>query len=277
MAMNNKIIAIVAVIFLVAAGGIAAFFIMNGGEKKSDSSTAVDAVTVDVNSGTVAYSEDIQSAIEQIKNSDKNALDIVIADSVSTESATEATVDKSIVTGLSDANASLVLTTKTGSVTLDKDTLAGLGDKDLTVNIGVITDTSEVESLLGSAYTDSVSAVVTVDLTTDAAVHALDGKATITIPYTLKSGESSDNLNIWYKESEDVVVSYPATYADGKATFTVDHFSKFFIAFGERPNPFAEYADQCKTLKSAGLKVLGNVDGNNVIDEDDATLMGNLV
>ena len=277
MAMNNKILVIAAVIVLVAAAGVGAFYIMKDGDKKGNSSVPVDAVSVDVNSGTIAYNEDMQSAIEQIKNSDKNALDIVVADSVSTESSTQATIDKSIVTGLSEANASLMLTTKTGTVTLYKDTLVGLGNKDLTVEIGVVTDTSEVESLLGSAYTDSVSAVVTVDLTTDAAVHALDGKATITIPYTLKSGESSDNLNIWYKESEDVVVSYPATYADGKATFTVDHFSKFFIAFGERPNPFAEYADQCKTLKSAGLKVLGNVDGNNVIDDDDATLMGNLV
>jgi hypothetical protein len=277
MAMNNKLLAVVAVIIVVAAAGIGAFFLLKDDDKKESSSAATDAVSVDVDSGTIAYNDDMKAAIEQIKNSEKNALDIVVADSVSTESSTQATIDKSIVSGLSEANASLVLTTKTGTVTLDKDTLAGLGDKDLTIDVGVITDTSEVETLLGSAYTESVSAIVTVDLATDAAVHELGGKATITIPYTLKDGESADNLNIWYKESEDVVVSYPATYADGKATFTVDHFSKFFIAFGERPNPFAEYADQCKTLKSAGLKVLGNVDGNNVIDSEDATLLENLV
>lgn len=52
---------------------------------------------------------------------------------------------------------------------------------------------------------------------------------TITLPYTLETGEDVDNIAIWFIEDSGEVVSIKATYNNGFVTFTTNHFSYYTI------------------------------------------------
>lgn len=56
-----------------------------------------------------------------------------------------------------------------------------------------------------------------------------DGKATITLPYILRSGESSDDLVIYYISEGKVVQKIPCSYSNGYVTFQTNHFSDYAI------------------------------------------------
>ena len=56
-----------------------------------------------------------------------------------------------------------------------------------------------------------------------------DGKATITLPYILRSGESPDDLTIYYISEGKVVEKIPCSYSNGYVTFQTNHFSDYAI------------------------------------------------
>lgn len=57
------------------------------------------------------------------------------------------------------------------------------------------------------------------------------GAVTVTLPYTLKDGESADKVTVWYLASDGEMTEIPCTYdvATGLATFTVTHFSLYVV------------------------------------------------
>ena len=62
--------------------------------------------------------------------------------------------------------------------------------------------------------------------------HQFGTKVTVKLAYTLKAGQSADNLFVYYVNTENGdIEKYDAIYADGFITFETDHFS--FWAVGE--------------------------------------------
>ncbi len=62
--------------------------------------------------------------------------------------------------------------------------------------------------------------------------HQFGTKVTVKLAYTLKAGQSADNLFVYYVNTESgQLEKYDVTYADGFITFETDHFS--FWAVGE--------------------------------------------
>ena len=57
------------------------------------------------------------------------------------------------------------------------------------------------------------------------------GSATISLPYTLKEGESEGDVNTWYLAGDGTMTQIPCTYdqATGLATFSVKHFSLYLV------------------------------------------------
>ena len=62
------------------------------------------------------------------------------------------------------------------------------------------------------------------------AVHQIGEKVKVRIAYTLKDGESADNLYVYYVDTETgKMVKFDATYADGYVEFETEHFSYWAI------------------------------------------------
>ena len=64
--------------------------------------------------------------------------------------------------------------------------------------------------------------------------HFGNGVITLTVPYTLKEGESADGaFHVAYvNEAGEVSTTYPAVYADGYLTFSTDHLSTYAVKSG---------------------------------------------
>ncbi|MBO5599673.1 MAG: hypothetical protein J5897_01365 [Candidatus Methanomethylophilus sp.] len=54
------------------------------------------------------------------------------------------------------------------------------------------------------------------------------GKATVSVDFTPRSGQDESNIMLYYVDG-DKITEVPSTYADGKLTFTTNHFSTYAI------------------------------------------------
>lgn len=57
------------------------------------------------------------------------------------------------------------------------------------------------------------------------------GKASVTVSYALKSGQSANGIVVWYVADNGDKSEVPTTYADKTVLFTVEHFSNYVIAY----------------------------------------------
>ncbi len=67
------------------------------------------------------------------------------------------------------------------------------------------------------------------------------GAVTVTLPYTLKDGESANDVTVWYLANDGTMTEIPCTYdpATKLATFTVTHFSLYVVGVPWN-NPFTD-------------------------------------
>jgi hypothetical protein len=66
-----------------------------------------------------------------------------------------------------------------------------------------------------------------------------DGKITVSVPYTLKPGENTDSITVWFINDDGTIELKPANYANGKVTFVTDHLSRYLIV----DFPFADVTE----------------------------------
>ena len=59
------------------------------------------------------------------------------------------------------------------------------------------------------------------------------GKATVTVPYTLKEGQDSKNLEAWYMNGGKAAEKFSAEYENGYVTFVTGHFSDYAVVYVE--------------------------------------------
>ena len=101
--------------------------------------------------------------------------------------------------------------------------------------------TFSFETVSGSALTDSQKAVLGSQASTATVVDVSvyvgsvktntfgDGKITVSVPYTLKSGENADSITVWFVKDDGTIEPKNGTYANDKVTFTTEHLSQYLI------------------------------------------------
>ena len=56
-----------------------------------------------------------------------------------------------------------------------------------------------------------------------------DGTITVSLPYTLQTGEDVDSIDVWYIADDGTLERVDGTYSNGFVTFTTDHFSYYTV------------------------------------------------
>lgn len=204
----------------------------------SSSITAPDGTkvpaTVEVKNGTAAVSAD-SSKLTAVSGKDSLTLDLSADSTVRTVSLTG-----DVVAALAGAKNGAALTLPNGTVALDRETLTALGSAAQADGMASISIASADKSSLTDAQRKylpkngtilNISAQVQPKNGTATRIHALNGTASVSVVYSLKSGENADHLVAYYLAEDGSFEKLPVIYdaATGKATFKTTHFSTFVI------------------------------------------------
>ncbi len=130
-------------------------------------------------------------------------------------------------------NIPVAITTKTGTVEFDANAIKTLAsyEEGLTITIGTADKSQlneEQQEKVGNNTIITAEAMIG-----STVIHDLGGNVTVTMPYTLKSGEDPNKIEIWYLDDQGNVTEIDATYDSETATvsFVTDHFSYYVVAF----------------------------------------------
>ena len=77
------------------------------------------------------------------------------------------------------------------------------------------------------------------------AITNFGGAATVSLPYTLKDGETADEVTVWYLSGDGTMTEIPCTYdpVTKLSTFKVTHFSLYVVGTAPWVNPFTDVAE----------------------------------
>ena len=203
-------------------------------------------VVAKISDGTAAVTVDLKKLADIAK--DRTGL---ILDLSKEKGADSAAMDSQTILALSQgAGRSLTVKLPKGIAALDQATLSALirsvqdGDT-LTITVAPQSHsdlTSAQRTIVpASAAIAEVTLTVTSPDGTVRVIHDLGGTAEISLPYTLKSGETGERLTVYYLSDTGAAEKLPCTYdAAAKAvTFRTDHFSTFLVVH-EYSKPFTD-------------------------------------
>ena len=229
--------------------------VSNSGSGSSSSSTTANGVSVPIssNTGTANVSASVSGSTATISAANSQLSTIASASKdtgtitvdVSGLKVNAATIPSKVVSAVQRAEGSegLAVALPTGTVALDKPALAFVEDKgDVkfsveTVNNSKLTDSQK--ATLGSQAGFATVVDVNVYAGSSKVSTFGDGKITVSVPYTLKSGENSDSITVWFINDNGSIEPKTASYSNGKVTFTTEHLSQYLIV----NFPFADVAE----------------------------------
>ena len=139
----------------------------------------------------------------------------------------EATVDKGTLESAGEVEL------KDASIALDGDTLGGL-EGNVSISAGTL-EGSDLDTVKGTLDQDKLDQIGDNPIynfgLTDAsgAVSSFNGWVTIRVPYTLEDGEDVDSIAVWFINDQGEVESIQATYDNGYAVFSTNHFSYYTV------------------------------------------------
>ncbi len=158
-------------------------------------------------------------------------------DGVTTYKCTLCSDTKSVVTLAKDekVNAESIKNTELklengANITLG-DAADAIGNKDVTVSVNTVDKstlnlTPEQQSQIGGNQVYDFSIMDGDQLISD---FGKEKYATVSLPYTLKSGDNVDSIAVWYINDKGELTSIEATYNNGYVTFKTDHFSYYTV------------------------------------------------
>ena len=139
---------------------------------------------------------------------------------------TETTVDKDTLANVGEVEL------KDASIALDDKTLGGL-EGEVQISAGTLEgkDLDAVVGQLGDKLDQIGNNPIYNFGLNDAngAVSNFDGWVTIRVPYTLEDGEDVDSIAVWFINEKGEVESIAATYDNGYAVFSTNHFSYYTV------------------------------------------------
>lgn len=185
----------------------------------------------------------MNTAVNRVLNAaDRNDTDPVVVISVDTSSRADGvkvTLPVSSLEKLSEyAYATLTIDSDVAEVTLDSDAIDAVASQAgsmVTLNVAAV-DTSE----LTSRQRQVVGSAPVFDLSFKSGGTTISdfdgGYVTVTLPYTLKSGQTADGIVVWYMDNSGNLTACDTSYNTSrrKVTFTTTHFSKYVIGYEEQ-------------------------------------------
>ena len=158
-----------------------------------------------------------------------------------------------------DGNGTITMEAEKDGLSLSKENIDSLkesvesNDKTelkVTVDGSTVVFDSKAIASIGSVATLVVKKATALDPETSALVEGMtvyeisfgnnktfgDGKITVTVPYTLKDGETPEDLKVYYIADGKVQETFDATYADGTVTFSTGHLSSYAIGHIDEPS-----------------------------------------
>lgn len=224
------------------SGSITLYSVSSGGDGGSSSTT----VTVPVTGGsrTVSFSASVSGSTATVSATDTQLQFIAsgtksdtIKIDVSGLKVDAAVIPTAVVSAVGAASGStdLAVALPAGTVTLDKAALAsisGKGDVKIfveTVNNSALTDAQN--AVLGSQA--STAFVVDVNVFVNGIQTGTfgDGRITVSVPYTPKSGENTNSITVWFIKDDGTIEPKNGAYnaATGCVEFTTEHLSQYLI------------------------------------------------
>ena len=224
------------------------------GGSGSSSGTTENAVTLTPNvtasGGNAAVSinaSDLNDAIGSAEEENSGSIVIV---PVITGTATKVTVTlpkTSLSSIAADTDCDLTVETPVGNVTLPNDTLASIVSQasGSTVMVSLETvDTTLLTEEQKSAVGDKPIYDISIYSDSTQISSFGSGSITISLPYTLKNGQSAANVTVWYLNDAGELVEMACTYdkSTGLATFTTTHLSYYVVGYEEWQAAFTDVA-----------------------------------
>lgn len=185
----------------------------------------------------------MNTAVDRVLNAaDRNDTDPAVVVSVNTSSRADSvkvTLPTSALETLSEhAYATLTIDSDVAEVTLDSDAIDAVASQAgsmITLHVAAV-DTSE----LTSRQKQAVGSAPVFDLSFKSGSSTISdfdgGYVTVTLPYTLKSGQTADGIVVWYMDNSGNLTACDTSYNTNrrKVTFTTKHFSKYVIGYEEQ-------------------------------------------
>ena len=202
--------------------------------------TTAPVITVPVSSDkeTVKVDASVSNGVATVKVTDRQLeqvtadTDSVTVDVSGLQNVSSAKLPASIVEKSEQSGAELTIALPTGSVTLDAAALAAVGNgKDVTVSVQKVALTDTQRDAVGTLA--QVAVVVDVNILTGTAKHSSfnGGKLTVSIPYTLKSGEDPAKLQVWFIRDDGSIENKGGSYdrKTGCFVFSTEHLSHYLL------------------------------------------------
>lgn len=160
----------------------------------------------------------------------------------------EVTFPASGLGSLAGKDNSLTVVTEKGTLTFDSKAVSSMGTQATAEDIKVIVDNVEKVKLT-EGQQEKVGDKEVYDLTVMSGGKLISsfngGRVNVSIPYELKSGQTNDNISVWYMADDGSLTEIKCAYnvATKSVSFVVDHFSKYIIGYDDGAtwvNPFKD-------------------------------------
>jgi len=185
---------------------------------------------------------------EVLEQAAKEAADTIVIAPEITGTATKVLVEMptaSLASISSDTNARLKVETPIGSVVIPNEVLAAVAAQASDTSISVVLESVDVKTLTAEQQKlvgDNIVFDISI-LSGDKYISSFGGNSiTISLPYTLKTGESADGVTVWYLSDDGKLTPMACTYdmETGLASFTTTHLSNYVVGYDVWKNPFTD-------------------------------------
>lgn len=216
-----------------------------GGNTTSAGGNTITKITVPVSTdeGKVQVEVSVKDGVATISMTDKQLQEItsnsgtignMIAD-LSLLDVKASAISSQVISALNNSSGSVSLSVafSTGTITLDSDALDYIANKgDMKVSVENVDNeklTVSQREMLGAQANSAFVVDINVSLNGNNTKTFGNGKIQVSVPYTLKSGESTDNITVWFINNDGTIEAKNGSYRDGKVEFTTEHLSQYLI------------------------------------------------
>jgi hypothetical protein len=205
--------------------------------------------TATASNGAAAINISASDLAATIENAKTNGSEEIVIVPKITGTATKFSIElpkASISSIASDTSANLTVQTLVGNVTIPHDVLSSIASQatgsTVTVSLNTVVSSTMTADQQKSAGSDTVYDISILSGGSHISNFG-DGNITVSLPYTLKDGETGDNVRVWYLNDAGELQQMTCTYnkTTGMATFTTTHLSYYVVGYDTAwTNPFSD-------------------------------------
>ncbi|MBR3559949.1 MAG: S-layer homology domain-containing protein [Oscillospiraceae bacterium] len=225
------------------------------------------SISASVNKDTATMAEPTDKELEQVIGSGVETGEVIINMSGLNDSVTTAAIPANTVKAVDEAindaaNDATELTIKlpNATATFDAPALSAITKQTKGSSLALTVEEIAAGKLTSSQQSAlkqlDVQEILSITLKSGSTVISDfgGGKASISVPYTLKANQNSRGIVVWYVAANGELTEIPATYSAGMTHFTVPHFSNYVIAYDEARATACPQDSTCPMASYSDLK-----------------------